>query len=80
MEKKTDTQTLIKLIKSRGWQGASRTFLDVIEPLAPLVSQLLWVFQPISNVIGARDVVRELAETLDSPQGIALLRDQLDDK
>ena len=80
MEEKTETQTLIKLIKSRGWQGASRTVLDIIEPVAPLVSQLLWVFQPISNVIGARDTVRELAETLDSPQGIAYLRDQLDDK
>lgn len=80
MEENIDTQTLIKLVKARGWQNASRTVLDVIEPIAPLISQLLWVFQPISNVIGARNAVQELAETLESPQGIANLRDQLDDK
>lgn len=75
-----DTQTLIELLKSRGWQDASRTVLDVIEPVAPLVSQFLWVFQPISGMIGARNMIGELAETLDTPDGIARLRDQLGDK
>ena len=80
MKEKTNTQTLINAVKSRGWQNASRTVLDVIEPIAPLVSQLLWVLQPISNVIGARDTIGELAETLDTPEGIEHLRNQLDDK
>lgn len=80
MQEMTENQTLMKIVKARGWQSASRTALDVIEPIAPLISQLLWVFQPISSIIGARDAVQELAETLDSPDGVAHLRDQLDNK
>ena len=80
MKEKTDTGTLIQAVKARGWQDATRTILDVVEPVAPLISQLLWVFQPISNLIGARDIVGELAEVLDKPGGIDHLRKQLGDK
>lgn len=74
-----DIRTLIQLVKTRGWQDASQTVLDVIEPVAPLISGLLWVAQPVSTVFGARAIVGELAETLDSPDGIARLREQLED-
>lgn len=80
MMKKRDTQSLIKAIKLRGWQDATGSLLDIIEPIAPLLSQLLWVAQPVSRIFDAETIVRELAETLDSPQGIEALRQQLDDK
>ncbi len=80
INKETDTQALVSLIKARGWQDASRTLLDVLEPIAPLVSQFLWVVQPLSSVIEAQDFVGNLAKTLDSPDGIDDLRKQLDEQ
>lgn len=80
MIKKRDTQTLITTIKSRGWQDATRSFLDIVEPIAPLLSQVLWVVQPVSSIFDAQKLVRELAESLDSPHGIEALRQQLDEK
>lgn len=80
MDMKPETQSLIDMIKQRGWQGASRTALDVIEPIAPLVSSVLWVVQPVSTIFGAQKTVGTLANLLDSPQGIEQLREQLDEK
>ncbi|GAB5493958.1 MAG: hypothetical protein Phog2KO_41730 [Phototrophicaceae bacterium] len=80
MDKKRDTQSLINAIKLRGWQDATSSVLDIIEPIAPILSQFLWVVQPISTVLDADTIVSELAETLDTPQGIESLRQQLNDK
>lgn len=77
MIEKHDTQSLINAIKSRGWQDAMGSVLDIIEPIAPVLSQLLWVMQPASSVFEADTIVRELADSLDSPQGIEALRQQL---
>lgn len=71
---------MIQIIKARGWQDASRTLLDVVEPIAPLVSQFLWVVQPISSIVEAQDFVGSLAKTLDSPDGIDRLRQELDEQ
>lgn len=79
MKETMNTETLISIVKVRGWQDAMRTALDVLEPVAPLVSQLLLVLQPMSNIVGARDVVGELADIFDNPQGIEHLRQELDD-
>lgn len=78
MKENQNTQTLIQTLKARGWQNATRTMLDVIEPIAPLLSQFLWVLQPFSSVLGEQKVVAELAEALDTPAGIEALRQQLD--
>lgn len=51
--------------------------LDTFEPLAPLLSQMLWVMQPTAGLFGAHDWVADLADTLDSPQLLAALRQQL---
>lgn len=80
MEQKPETQHVIQLIKQRGWEDASRTVLDIIEPIAPLVSSILWVLQPASTVFGARKTIGDLASILDHPQGIDHLREQLDEK
>ena len=79
MEETPAIRTVIDNLKQRGWQDMAHTMLDVIEPIAPLVSQVLWVIQPMSSAIGASDVVGELAKTLNTPQGISFLREQLDD-
>lgn len=79
MKDTINTETLINTIKVRGWQDAMRMALDILEPIAPLVSHLLLVLQPMSNIIGARDVVGELADIFDNPQGIEHLRQELDD-
>lgn len=80
MDEKRDTQSLINAIKLRGWQDVTCSVLDIIEPIAPILSQFLWVVQPVSSVVGADTIVRELAETLDTPQGLESLRQQLNDK
>lgn len=77
MVKNEDAQTIIKAIKARGWEDTTRTVLDIIEPLAPLVSQLLWTLQPAARILGAHHTVNTVANLLDSPDGIAYLQTQL---
>jgi len=79
MNKDDPMRTWIEGIKGRGWQGAAQSILDVIEPIAPLVAQVLLVFQPISGVMGGDKVVTTLVEALHTPEGIAQLRQQLSD-
>ncbi|MBZ0292680.1 MAG: hypothetical protein K8L99_08990 [Anaerolineae bacterium] len=69
----------IAKLKARGLGGALRVALDVLEPLGPLGAQVLWIAQPVSGMFGAREVVRELAETLEAPGGAAQLRHLLDE-
>lgn len=68
----------IQTIKKRGWTGAFRTFLDVIEPLGPLGAQVLYVMQPLSGVLGWRDAVGDIAQALEQPDGIEQIRRDLE--
>lgn len=77
MVKNEDTQAIVTAIQARGWQGIARTVLDVIEPVAPFVSQLLWIAQPAGRIIGAHHTIHALASLLETPDGIAHLQDQL---
>lgn len=78
MDDKVKTDWLEK-IKLRGWSGAMQTVLDVIEPIAPLASQFLWTVQPFAGVFEADDMVQDLANALDSEEGMAALRQKLEE-
>lgn len=69
----------IASIRARGLQGALQTFLDVAEPLAPLMTQLLWVLQPTARLFGGAALVDDLARALESPEELATIRQLLDD-
>lgn len=69
----------IAKLKTRGLGGALHVALDVLEPLGPLGAQILWVVQPASGIFGVRETLRELAETLEEPDGVARLRRLLDE-
>ena len=70
----------IAQVKARGLAGAVGIALDALEPLGPLGAQLLWVAQPFLGVFGgesARNAANEIAEALETPEGIAHIREQL---
>jgi hypothetical protein len=80
-EKLKQTQhPLIRVAKARGMQQAAGIMLDVLEPIAPIAAQLLWVAQPFAAMWGFRSAVRDLADILETPDGIESLRQQLDDE
>jgi hypothetical protein len=57
--------------------GVTGAVLQALEPLAPLLAQLLYVVQPLARVVGGHRAVGELADQLETPQGIAQLRADL---
>lgn len=69
----------IQEVNRRGLAGPVRMALDVLEPLGPVGAQLLWVAQPVSGLVGARELIGGLAEALDEPGGVERLRDLLDE-
>lgn len=48
------------------------------EPLGPLGAQLLWIAQPALGMVIPRGDVDSLARLIDTPGGMAWLREQLD--
>jgi hypothetical protein len=79
MDKKVKPDWLVK-VKAQGWSGAMRTMLDAFEPFAPLISQFLWIVQPMAGLFEAQDMVHDLANILDSKDGIEVLRQALDEE
>lgn len=53
------------------------TLLDVVEPIAPLLGQLLHTAQPLARLLHQEQRLATLAETLEAEDGIATLRQQL---
>ena len=70
----------IETVKRRGQAPVLLTLLDVIEPIAPLLAQGLWAAQPLSGLWQGRRTVQEMAECLETPEGIARLRQRLTDE
>lgn len=62
---------------NRGWAPSLHLLLDVVEPVGPLVAQVAWVLQPASMIFGAGEIVRGLANALETPEGIAAIRQRL---
>ena len=70
----------VNTLKVRGLAGAFTVVLDVIEPFAPIAAQMMHVVHPVSGAVGMRQVVGDLAQLLDTPDGIDQLRDQLNEQ
>jgi hypothetical protein len=56
------------------------TLLDVLEPVAPLAAQCLWVMQPTARLFGEQDFTAFLAYTLEDPAEMARLRAALQEQ
>lgn len=67
----------VRQARAHGLGGLLAVVLDVIEPFAPLLAQGLWVFQPIARIFGQHDVLGAMAQTLDEPDGVTRIRDEL---
>jgi hypothetical protein len=79
MDKQSQSSDWIDKAKKRGYGQVTYLLLDVIEPIAPLVAQGLWVVQPLAGLWGAGNALQILAETLESPDGVKQLQHRLSD-
>lgn len=80
MENPNRFPTWIDKLKVRGGAPYVLLTLDVIEPIAPVLAQGLWMAQPLAGLWNGRQDVRDLAELLEAPDGIARLRRRLADE
>jgi hypothetical protein len=67
-------------IRARGWVGVICTVLDMIEPIAPLAAQLLYVGHPVSRIIARDFPLEALADALETADGVSKLRKRLRDE
>ncbi|MCA9913538.1 MAG: hypothetical protein KC496_09325 [Anaerolineae bacterium] len=79
MVKETDgsMHPWIAAAQRRGLGAFLLSALDVAEPIAPVLAQALWVMQPTVGLFGGASALAQLAETLEAPDGVAQLRQQL---
>ncbi|MBA3874588.1 MAG: hypothetical protein H0X30_36125 [Anaerolineae bacterium] len=61
-------------LQARGLGDALGLALDVLEPLGVLGAQLIWVAQPVLGVWFNRDLVRSIAQTLETPGEVEHIR------
>lgn len=66
----------------RDWQGRAagewlETALDTFAPFVPLGAQLLWVAQPGIGWLVSGDKLAALARALETPEGVAQVRQYL---
>jgi hypothetical protein len=66
----------------RDWQGRAagdwlETALDTFAPFAPLGAQLLWVVQPGVRGWLSSEKLAALARALETPEGVAKVREYL---
>ena len=80
MNETSKNDTWIEAAKARGWDSGLLLMMDVLEPVSPLASQMLWVVQPMAGVFGAHEAIREIAEALETPEGLKILRAKLNEK
>lgn len=79
MVNETNLESIISAVKARGLTDIFSTMLDVVEPFGALGAQLTYIAQPALSLFIPRDVVSTLAEAIETPEGIAALRQQLED-
>jgi len=60
--------------KARGWSGPLLILIDVLEPAAPLIAQMLYVSTPAAGLFGQRHAWMQLARTLEDAEGLSALR------
>lgn len=66
-------------LKARGFGPTARTALDALGVLGPLAAQALYAGQPLLRLFPGALPLEELAETLEQPDGMARLRQWLDE-
>jgi hypothetical protein len=80
MAKDFDNSDWVEQIRVRGLTNAFEVALNVLEPLGPLAAQFLYTLQPMMGVFGLREMVADLAQALDEPDGVEELRKRLNDE
>lgn len=70
-------QDWLERLKARGWAGPLAALLDALEPIAPLAAQLCYLAEPAAWIVGGREPLREVAQSLETPGGIEALRQRL---
>lgn len=60
--------------KARGWSETLLTLLDVLEPAAPLIAQMLYISTPAAGLFGQRRAWMQLAQALEEAEGLSALR------
>ncbi len=66
-------------VKRLGGAPFASIMLDVIAPIAPVLAQGLYAAQPLAGLWQGADALGELAELLEAPDGIDILRRRLAD-
>ncbi len=61
-----------------GLDGLASTLLEALDPLAPLGAQVLYIAQPTLSLFGSRDAAGDLARVLETPGGMAWLRQTME--
>ena len=79
MDKQSHASDWIEKVKQKGYGDIAELMLDAIEPIAPIVAQGLWVVQPLAGVWNGSNTVQSLAQLLETPDGLAELRQRLAD-
>ncbi len=62
-----------------GMSGLASIFLDAFRPLAFMGGQALWVAQPTLNLLMDNDQVADLAQLLEQPEALTMLRARLEE-
>ena len=76
-DKKPTIHPWVNAAKARGLENAFAVLLDVLQPIGPVLAQLLWAMQPAARIFGVRHSISDMADILDAPDGVEILRTQL---
>lgn len=66
-------------LKAHGFGSTARTMLDALGALGPLAAQALYAGQPLLRLFSDSVPFDDLAETIEQPDGLARLRQWLDE-
>lgn len=75
-----DDLSWLRSWKQREWGAWILTGLDAFEPLAPLGAQIIRVAQPLVGGWVSLERLETLARALETPEGIARIRQYLRDE
>ena len=65
--------------KARGLGHALEVALDVFQPLGVIGAQLIWIGEPVLRLWIPPEALAELANALETPDGVEQLRQELED-
>lgn len=77
MVDETTTQAWIDRARQAGWATGLAMLLDSLAPLGIVAAQILWLVQPASRWVDGDGFIGWLAQTLETPDAIAALRQNL---